>query len=152
MHLLFSLILTILICGCKNSGQQTATVEATAQTKTPSMRTIATDPEARTTKEGLDFTVMRWDISGDTLIVNVRYSGGCRDHGWDMYFNGAIMKSLPPQALLHLKHTVKDGPDPCRGMPTETLRFDLSTLKPVAMGKLVVKWAGDSERSAMYVP
>lgn len=115
------------------------------------MRAIITAPEIRISEKDIDFRMQRWEVAGDTLIVQVSYGGGCREHEWNMYFNGAVLKSLPPQAILQLQHVVKDGPDPCRGMPSETLKFNLAALRPMANGKLVVKWAGDAERSATYV-
>jgi hypothetical protein len=147
------LILTVIcsmILGCKSKEKSAATAVAGTVEEKTSVRPIITDPEVHISTKEIDFTVTRWEISGHRLTVDVRYGGGCRDHGWDMFFSGGIMKSLPPQALLHLRHTVADGPDPCRGMPTETLEFDLSSLKGVASGELVVKWGGDPQRSAVY--
>lgn len=138
-----------MLFGCKNSGQKTTT--ASSSPERLAMRAIITDAEIDISKKDIDFRVLQWAVSGDTLIVEVSYGGGCREHEWNMYFNGAVLKSLPPQAVLQLQHVVKDGPDPCRGMPSETLKFNLATLRPMANGKLVVKWAGDAERSATYV-
>lgn len=147
------IILTLLctaIIGCKSKEKSTAKAEADKSETAVSVRPIITDSEAFISPKEIDYSVKRWEINGQTLTVEVQYGGGCRDHEWDMYFNGAVLKSLPPQAFLHLRHTVTDGPDPCRGMPTETLKFDLSSLKALASGEMVVKWGGDPQQSAIY--
>lgn len=146
-----ALIIAILILGgCKNSGQNTDTTTKGTPKTTTAMLPITLDAEMRVSEKDVDYTMNRWEVSGDTLLVDVQYGGGCREHDWKMYFSGAIMKSLPPQTALHLKHEVKDGPDLCRSILRETLKFDLRSLQSVASGKLVVKWSGDSERSAIY--
>lgn len=144
-------VLSIMLFGCKNNAPQVAKTEKEPSKPLSAMRAIITDPEVRIGEKDIDFTVTEWSVSGDTLIVGVQHGGGCREHDWKMYFNGAIMKSLPPQAVLQLQHLVKDGPDPCRSIIRETLKFNLTSLKSVANGKLVVKWSGDGERSAIYV-
>jgi hypothetical protein len=151
-----SLLILTLFCtamiGCKSKEKSTTNSHATASetdSKTP-VRPVIIDPDVFIGQKEIDYSVKRWEIVGDKLTVDVQYGGGCRDHNWEMYFNGAILKSMPPQAILHLRHTVIDGPDPCRGMPMETLQFDLSSLKNVASGELVVKWGGDAQISAVY--
>jgi len=151
MRFLPLFLCAFLMFGCKNNGPKTATAEKEPVKEKPAMREIITDQEVRISEKDIDFTVTEWSISGDTLIVGVQHGGGCREHDWKMYFNGAIMKSLPPQAVFQLQHLVKDGPDPCRSIVKETLKFNLTSLRSVANGKLVVKWSGDAERSAMYV-
>jgi len=150
MRLLPLILSLFLLFGCKNNAPQTAKTEKEPSKSALAMRAIITDPEVRISEKDIDFTVTEWNISGDTLLVGVQYGGGCKEHDWKMYFNGAIMKSLPPQAVLQLQHLVKDGPDPCRSIVRETLKFNLTSLKSVANGKLVVKWSGDAERSAIY--
>ncbi|MCF8257501.1 MAG: hypothetical protein K9J06_08115 [Flavobacteriales bacterium] len=150
MRLIPILLSIFVLFGCKNSGSQTATAEKEPAAKKPVMREIITDSSVRISEKDIDFTVTRWDVTGDTLTVGVQHGGGCREHDWQMYFNGAVLKSLPPQAVLQLQHKVKDGPDPCRSIVRETLKFNLSSLRPMTSGKLTVKWAGDAERSATY--
>lgn len=149
-----SFILLILFCstllGCKSKEKSTVAVAADNTETVTTVRPIIVDQEAFIGPKEIDYSVKRWVIDGDRLTVDVQYGGGCRDHSWNMYFNGAILKSMPPQAILHLRHTVTDGPDPCRGMPMETLQFDLSSLKNVASGELVVNWGGDAQLSAVY--
>lgn len=147
-----SIILPLLIVtvGCRNSGESTAKAQKEHPKKVEAPRPIIKDPSVTISEKDVDFTVTDWAISGDTLLVGVQYGGGCREHDWRMFFNGAFLKSLPPQAILQLQHLVKDGPDPCRSVVRQSLRFDLTSIRAQTSGKLVVKWSGNAERSATY--
>jgi hypothetical protein len=74
------------------------------------------------------YTEMDARIEGDTLFLNVEYSGGCADHDFDMC-HGMFMTSLPAQVNLELDHDANG--DLCRALISETLRFDLTTLRTV---------------------
>ena len=113
------------------------------------MRSIITDAQMASRKFNVDFTITQWAVSGDTLLIGVQYSGGCKTHDWRVYFSGAMMKSMPPQALLHVAH-INDDEDPCRSLIRETLRFDLKSMRQGQTGKVVVKWSGDSAQAATY--
>lgn len=142
----------MLVWGCKNNGQKSDTTNAPSaivEIEKPAMRAIITDAEMATRKFNIDFTVTQWEVSADTLIVGVQYSGGCKAHDWRIFFSGAIMKSLPPQAMLQLAH-INDDDDPCRSLLKETLKFDLATIRQGKEGKMVVKWGADSSKAATY--
>jgi len=75
--------------------------------------------------DAFDINGMR--IHGDTLLVDVAFSGGCDQHEFTMSTNKQWLKSMPPQILLELTH---DGHgDACREMFMGTLRFDLKTIR-----------------------
>ena len=73
------------------------------------------------------FTINSYSTDGDILSINVQYSGGCEDHDFDLYFNGALKKSLPPQATLCLTHN--SNGDICKALIQDTLEFNISELK-----------------------
>jgi len=151
-QLIFLPIFIMLVIGCRNNGQRSDSTTApapVAKIETPAMRAIITDAEMATRKFNIDFTVTRWEVSADTLIVGVQYSGGCKTHDWRIYFSGAIMKSLPAQAMLQLAH-INDDDDPCRTLIKDTLKFDLTSIRQGKDGKLVVKWGADSSKAATY--
>ncbi len=62
-------------------------------------------------------------ISGDILSVFVNYSGGCKEHSFDLYSNAMYAKSLPPKLKLFLKHTNND--DGCRELVNAELKFNI---------------------------
>lgn len=66
-------------------------------------------------------------IEGDTLRLTVTHGGGCRDHTYQLYTPGAVMKSYPPQMTIHLAHNANG--DMCKALLTRELAFDLSPLK-----------------------
>lgn len=73
------------------------------------------------------WTFVAHEIQGDTLSLEVRYGGGCREHRFALLIDPAFMESFPVQVAARLAHDA-DG-DPCRALLTRTLRFDLSPLR-----------------------
>ncbi len=72
------------------------------------------------------FTTADVSVNGDTLFVDVEYSGGCADHEFTMCGSG-WQTSLPVQVDLGLDHNANG--DACRALILETLRFDLTGLR-----------------------
>ena len=73
-------------------------------------------------------------VDGNTLKVVVEYSGGCRDHVFQLVTNGMLMKSLPPQRPVRLIHQANE--DMCRSMIIDTLTFDLTPLAAPGGGRI----------------
>ncbi len=66
-------------------------------------------------------------FSGDTLILDVFYSGGCLPHDFDLYMSPPVfMESYPVQASLYLRHRAYD--DPCDAYLSQELRFSVSSV------------------------
>lgn len=63
-------------------------------------------------------------VNGNTLQLNVSYSGGCEEHQFDLYGNFAVMKSMPPKRAIKLVHNANG--DNCRELIEKTLKFDIS--------------------------
>ncbi len=82
-------------------------------------------------------------IENHILTLTVNYHGGKARHSFDLYFNGIIMKSLPPQVNLFLKHT--HTPENCEKLITETIKFDLRNLRIGETGKIIVRIPGYQE-------
>ncbi len=75
-------------------------------------------------------------ISGDTLLLNVEYGGGCMNHYFFLYMApGAFAESNPVQANLYLRHyknndNCRDGDcDGGRCWIERRLRFDLTPIR-----------------------
>ena len=73
------------------------------------------------------FDVISAGVKGDILTLVVSYGGGCEDHEFNLIFNGAYKKSLPPQIDLFLKHNANG--DKCRAMVQQELKFDIAAVK-----------------------
>ncbi|MCB1100659.1 MAG: hypothetical protein KDN22_34170 [Verrucomicrobiae bacterium] len=64
-------------------------------------------------------------VEGQTLLADVSYSGGCADHGFQLYISPATFEeSSPVQASLWLQH--EDNDDPCDAIVSDTIHFDLA--------------------------
>lgn len=64
-------------------------------------------------------------VRDDKLVVDVSRSGDCGQHRFELCWDGALLESLPPKAVLTLRH---ESDDPCRALRHEALQFDLSLL------------------------
>ena len=90
------------------------------------------------------FTFKDVKIKGDTLIVNVQYSGGCGDHKFEIKQNGFLMKSLPPKQPVQIIHL--STVDQCRSLINEDLKFDISSFRGTPHGTTVLllkNWTTD---------
>ena len=73
-------------------------------------------------------TVQALRVDGDTLAVDLSYSGGCEAHLFQICWPGAVFGyTEPPSAILEIWHGGEE--DLCDMEITETLFFDLGPLK-----------------------
>jgi hypothetical protein len=79
----------------------------------------------------------------DKLIIDVRYGGGCGRHTFQLAWDGAVLKSDPPQVSLVLSHDANG--DMCRALLSERLQFDLSTILDNPNDYVLLVTSGTSE-------
>lgn len=89
--------------------------------------------------------VMQSAIQGDSLVVQVSYSGGCAEHAFELVAAGPQVRSLPPKQPLIIAHNAND--DACRARIEETLAFDLSPHRMSPNGLTVILF---SDTTLMY--
>lgn len=65
-------------------------------------------------------------LQGDKIVLECSYSGGCRDHEFQLSWDGSVMKSIPGQIVLELSHNANN--DSCKALLTEMIQFDLSPI------------------------
>ena len=65
-------------------------------------------------------------IDGDLLTVGVEFSGGCAHHDFRLCWDGFLIDTLPPTAVLHVIHD--DGGDSCRAALGVNMVVDVSEL------------------------
>ncbi len=63
---------------------------------------------------------------GDSLKVDVAYSGGCAEHNFNVIWDGTILASSPCQINLIIAHDAQN--DNCEAYIRETLIIDLNQL------------------------
>lgn len=66
-------------------------------------------------------------VTGDSIIINWSYSGGCRDHELNLIAKDFFGDSSTPKATLLLSHN--SNLDPCERYITENYTFNLLPLK-----------------------
>lgn len=71
---------------------------------------------------GDNFTVEGARMEGNLLMVDVKYSGGCKKHEFWATGSEAIAKSLPPIRSIVIKHNANE--DHCRALIMQTLMID----------------------------
>lgn len=93
----------------------------------PVIKEVVLDNNFVQPKENADFKVLEASIEGDVLTMKVSYSGGCKTHVFNAYFNGMYMKSMPPKASIYIEH-INDN-DLCKELITEEIQFNLTNVK-----------------------
>lgn len=73
------------------------------------------------------YTINAATLQGDTLTLNVSYSGGCETHAFTLVAEQRFLESLPVQMRVSLAHNAND--DTCEALITEALHFDLTPIK-----------------------
>jgi hypothetical protein len=94
------------------------------------------------------FEIISQKIEGDKLIMEVQYGGGCELHTFELLSNGAYMKSLPMKINLWLTHNSRN--DRCRAMLTNTITFDISSIKPKSGNELHLIINGNNDNMVIY--
>ena len=81
------------------------------------------------------FELLEAKIEGDSLLLSVRYGGGCSEHVFDLEA-GPMLKSLPPKQIISIAHDANG--DNCRALIQRTIAFDLSAYRGSPRGGTVI--------------
>ncbi len=100
----------------------------TVSKKSPEIKKIIIDEKLDTLKiKGSPVNIENMAINGDELSLFVSYSGGCKQHVFELYANKKFDKSKSPKLTLYLKHIGND--DACRKLILRELKFDIAEIK-----------------------
>jgi len=78
-------------------------------------------------------------IQGDSLLLDVAYSGGCEMHEFGVCYEPTLGDSGTPGAVLGSLRLIHDShDDPCEAYPSETLHFNLQPYADYVMNELEV--------------
>ncbi|MDM9380137.1 hypothetical protein QUB80_05415 [Chlorogloeopsis sp. ULAP01] len=77
--------------------------------------------------KGDSFSLSNSRIIGKQLKIDVSYGGGCKQHNFNLYWNGAYQESFPPQVRMRLVHDANK--DTCKKLVKKTLVFDIQSLQ-----------------------
>jgi hypothetical protein len=143
----FISITVLVACHKKNISNSTSESKTEKQTVKIEIKNAIVDPQVDLASKGAAYTIDSISIAGDILSVFVNYSGGCKEHSFDLYSNKMYGKSLPPQLSLCLKHAGAD--DACRELIMKELKFNVSNLKYPGKTTLILK-IGDKRATYTY--
>ena len=73
------------------------------------------------------FMLQQARMEGDTLILDIRFGGGCTTHEFLLVGNNVRLKSDPPQTNVVLAHDANG--DACEALLSRSLRADVSPLR-----------------------
>ena len=85
-------------------------------------------------------------IAGDILSLNISYTGGCKEHSFELISNGLYAKSLPPQITVYLKHQSND--DTCEKTIEKTITYNISKLQYPGQHTLLIRIITFKEKTA----
>ena len=87
--------------------------------------------------------ILNATIHDSTLTISVSYSGGCKNHDFQLIGSKIIQKSLPPiRGIMLIHHSNNDD---CRELIERDLKFNISNLK-YPNGDIVLKLQGYKPR------
>ena len=75
------------------------------------------------------YTINAASLQGDTLTVNVSYSGGCETHAFTLVAEEQFLESFPVQLRVSIAHNANG--DTCEAWITGDHHFDLTPIKEV---------------------
>jgi hypothetical protein len=92
-----------------------------------------------TSTDAARFTIGSVEMSGDSLLVELTYSGSGQ-HSFAIAGNGMATKSLPPQIPVRIVDQVEG--DFGRALITHTVALDLTPFRMPGQGRVALKIAG----------
>lgn len=91
------------------------------------MKAIDAKSELGKFPAGIDEPVLKMvKLSGNTLTLDVTYTGGCAEHDFRLVGSQMISKSMPPIRAVKLVHDAHG--DTCKATVTRKINFDLTEL------------------------
>jgi hypothetical protein len=114
-----ALIIFIVACGNMNklSKKDNVTIPGV----------ILTNDFSSYSRESSETQITNAIINDSILTLKVNYSGGCKDHEFQLIGSKMIQKSLPPIRNIMLAHNSKS--DDCREFIEQELKFNISDFK-----------------------
>ncbi len=127
---LISLLPMLFLVSCSGTGKSQKTAEKQVELKPVIIE------QGHPTSETQAYSIKSFSIEGDVLTIYVSYKGGCGKHDFNLYSNGLLMKSLPPQINVFLEQKVEN--ESCSNEINQTLKFDLTPIKKPGNAKIIL--------------
>jgi hypothetical protein len=139
--------ITMLLFSCKSSQQNTSAVNSKSPKE--SVKKPVTDPDFSPEEKNTRMNILDASIDQQkTLHLIISYSGGCKEHEFNIYTSGHYIKTLPPKMNIWLVN--EQNEDACRQLITDTLAFDLSGLIMKDYDKILFILNDDSRQTIEF--
>jgi len=133
----------VLSCGTKKNTETDETKSLEAKSSEKIIAEIGKIDESATNDA---FTIHSMNVVGNTLFMEVSYSGGCKEHSFQVIGSPMIAKSMPPIRAVEIRHNAND--DNCRSIVTKILEVDITKLayQQNAGSEIYLTFSGWKER------
>jgi hypothetical protein len=135
----------LVLLSCRSQKEKTTTNTQTQQNKITKDLVISTNDVINRN----DVTIEGAIIQNDSIIFSLAYSGGCEEHSFELYSNGMMAKSMPPQIYLTLIHL--GNQDKCRNLIRTSESFSLKNLSELHQNKMLLR-IKDYDQPLLYQP
>ena len=154
VYALGSFFICVCVIGCERDGGELVSISSNAAPV--AVENWGTVVVGNPDKWGTDaYALNATTITGDTLTLNVSYSGGCEHHDFTLVAAAEFMESDPVQLHVTLAHDANN--DACEAYPTEDYHFDLGAIKTLYQeayrqkaGTIVLRLSGAPDRQIVY--
>lgn len=106
-----------------NIAPQPTSAPTTTNTSS-TKKIIITDTDQKPISD--PYEIIDLNLENLLLSIEVSYSGGCKQHVFNLYWDRFMAKSIPPLVTLYLVHNSNE--DRCEALIKEKLTFDISPL------------------------
>lgn len=142
---LIILSIATLIISCKS--KQTTTTSAPSTESQVKIQSITINEMVDMKNTGDPYTIQNAKISGDTLILQLSYGGGCETHTFELLNNFAFKENTDSfgridnyQTRITLKHDAHN--DRCRAIVQEKILFDLTPIRQIGVNEIKMTLLG----------
>ena len=130
----------------KNETTNTSiSVDADTKNTVDTIKSVIINKSYTNTDSVKNYFIDSLKINGDILSIFINYSGGCKNHTFELIGNKFYAKSLPPQTTVYLVHN--NNGDSCRELIQSELKFNIKQLKYSGQNAVIV-YVGKSHRIA----
>ncbi len=95
--------------------------------ETKEIQKLIVQDNYKAAKDNAPFYIIKAQLINTHLTVIVQYTGGCKDHDFQLYTDGNFLKSFPPKINLYLEHNSNN--DFCKSILQDSLVFDIQNAK-----------------------
>lgn len=124
--LLVALAGTVMACGSTKDKNDEAINSTTTDQDAKPQRPYQTKARIGKFPEGAPVQIISANITGNNLLLEVSYTGGCGMHDFEFIGSEYLLKSMPPKRQVQLIHY--DRGDQCESIVHQKVEIDIREL------------------------